>query len=127
MLQFARHLKMLFLFAGMLLSLKPIIGFGIIGHVKDPAELNYNYNLLQKLFSKRKQDYLDEDLVEILAIQRGLKDAPLSFVWELCGFIFGVITPVLIFSKAAQRYLLELFLQLIPKGEIYLSTGKLTI
>lgn len=124
-MKFARHLKILFLFAGILLSVKPMIGFGIVYHAKEQAELNYN--LLQHLFSRRKQDYLDEDMVEILAVQRGLKDADLTFIWTLCGMIFGIIAPSLAFAKATQHHLRELFLSLLPQREIYLSTGKLTI
>lgn len=125
-MNFARHLKILFLFAGMILSVKPIIGFGVIGHAKEIAELNYN--LLQHLFSKRKQDYLDDDLCHVMAIQQRLKDADLSFIWKLCGILFfGIITSILVFSKTTQRFLREIFLNLIPQRDIYLSTGKLTI
>lgn len=122
----AKYLKILFLLAGMILSVKPIIGFGIIGHAKEEAA-QLNYMLLQKLFSKRKQDYLDDDLVEIVAIQRRLSDADLDFVWQLCNFILGIIAPILVFAKATQRFLRELFLLRDPHREIYLSTGKLTI
>lgn len=124
-MKYAKYLKILFLFAGMILSVKPIIGFGIVGHAKEDAQVNYL--LLQKLFSKRKQDYLDDDLVQVIAVQQNLSDIDLTFIWKLCNSIFGLVAPLLIFIKASQQYMRELFLQLIPERELYLSTGKLTI
>lgn len=124
-MKYAKYLKILFLFAGMILSAKPILGFGIVQHAKTDGGLNIE--LLQKLFSKRKQDYLDDDLAQVVAIQRGLTDPDLTFIWSICRFFLGVITPLLVFSKATQRYLRELDLQLQPERAIYLSTGKLTI
>ncbi|MBB6498318.1 hypothetical protein [Pedobacter cryoconitis] len=124
-MKYAKYLKILFLFAGMILSAKPILGFGIVQHAKTDGGLNIE--LLQKLFSKRKQDYLDDDLAQVVAIQQGLTDSDLTFIWSICRFFLGVITPLLVFSKATQRYLRELDLQLQPERAIYLSTGKLTI
>ncbi|MBB5637567.1 hypothetical protein HDF26_000422 [Pedobacter cryoconitis] len=124
-MKYAKYLKILFLFAGMILSAKPILGFGIVQHAK--ADSGLNIELLQKLFSKRKQDYLDEDLTEVLAIQRGLTDPELTFIWKICRFFIGLVIPLLIFSKATQRYLRDMSLQLIPERAIYLSIGKLTI
>lgn len=121
----AKYLKILFLFAGMILSAKPMLGFGIVQHAK--ADSGLNIELLQKLFSKRKQDYLDEDLVEIIAIQRELTDPEVTFIWSVCRFFTGMLIPLLIFSKATQHYLRELYLQLLPEKRIYLSTGKLII
>jgi len=124
-MKYAKYLKILFLFAGMILSAKPILGFGIVQHAKTDGILNIE--LLQKLFSKRKQDYLDDDLAQVVAIQRGLTDPDLTFIWSICRFFLGAVTPLLVFGKATQRYLRELDLQLQPERAIYLSTGKLTI
>ena len=124
-MKYAKYLKILFLFAGMILSVKPIIGFGIVGHAKEDAQVNYL--LLQKLFSKRKQDYLDDDLVQVIAVQQNLSDIDLTFIWKLCNSIFGLVAPLLTFIKTSQQYMRELFLQLIPERELYLSAGKLTI
>ncbi len=124
-MKYAKYLKILFLFAGMILSAKPLLGFGIVQHAKTEGGLNIE--LLQKLFSKRKQDYLDDDLVQIIAIQQGLTDSDLTFIWKICRFFAGMIIPLLAFGKATQRYLRDLYLQLDPERAIYLSTGKLTI
>lgn len=124
-MKYAKYLKILFLLAGMILSVKPLIGFGIVGHAKEQAPMNYL--LLQKLFSKRKQDYLDDDLVQVIAIQQNIADAELTFVWKLCNFIFGLVAPLLTYIEVSQQYMRELFLQLNPERELYLSTGKLTI
>ncbi|QNK63357.1 hypothetical protein H7F33_02235 [Pedobacter sp. PAMC26386] len=124
-MKYAKYLKILFLFAGMILSAKPILGFGIVQHAKTDGGLNIE--LLQKLFSKRKQDYLDDDLTQILAIQQGLTDSDLTFIWKICRFFIGMIIPLLAFGKATQRYLRELSLRLYPERAIYLSIGKLTI
>ncbi|MGY0037573.1 hypothetical protein [Pedobacter sp. NJ-S-72] len=124
-MKYAKYLKILFLFAGMILSAKPILGFGIVQHAK--AESGLNIELLQKLFSKRKQDYLDEDLTQLVAVQQGLTDSDLTFIWKICRFFIGMIIPLLVFAKATQRYLRELSLRLHPERAIYLSIGKLTI
>ncbi|KIO74751.1 hypothetical protein TH53_24620 [Pedobacter lusitanus] len=124
-MKYAKYLKILFLFAGMILSAKPILGFGIVQHAKSDSGLNIE--LLQKLFSKRKQDYLDEDLTELIAIQQELTDSDLTFVWTISRFFVNIIIPLLVFSKATQHYLRELSLRLRPERAIYLSIGKLTI
>jgi hypothetical protein len=120
-------IKILFLIAGLMLSIKPIVGFGIIHHAHaNDAEVNTW--LLQKLFSKRKQDYLEDDLSQVIAIQQRLSDGGLQLLGKFCylliGRIFAPISSLHIFSKS---YLTQLSLRILPEKDIYLPLGKLTI
>ena len=120
-------IKILFLIAGIMLSIKPILGFGLIHHAKaNDAEVNTW--LLQKLFSKRKQDYLEDDLAQVIAIQQKLSDGGLDLISKFCylliGRLFAPISSLHFFSKS---YLLQLSLKILPERDIYLPLGKLTI
>jgi hypothetical protein len=121
-------LKILFLIAGLMLSIKPLVGFGIVHHAKSSEEGEVNIWLLQKLFSKRKQDYLEDDLGQIIAIQQKLAEPELGFISRFFYFLFGQITaPIALCHSWSSRFLSELALRILPDREIYLFFGKLTI
>ena len=120
-------IKILFLIAGVMLSIKPIIGFGIIHHAKaNDAEINTW--LLQKLFSKRKQDYLEDDLAQVIAIQQRLSDGGLDLISKFCYLLierlFAPISSLHLFSNS---FLTQLSLRVLPERDIYLPLGKLSI
>lgn len=95
-------IKILFLIAGLMLSIKPIVGFGIIHHA-NANDAEVNTWLLQKLFSKRKQDYLDDDLTQVIAIQQRLSDGSVELISRFCylliGRIFAALSSLHSFSK----------------------------
>jgi hypothetical protein len=120
-------IKILFLIAGLMLSIKPILGFGIIHHA-NANDAEVNVWLLQKLFSKRKQDYLEDDLAQVIAIQQRLSEGGLELISKFCyllmGRLFAPISSLHLFSKS---YLTQLSLRILPARDIYLPLGKLTI
>jgi hypothetical protein len=120
-------IKILFLIAGVMLSIKPVVGFGIIHHAKlNDAEVNTW--LLQKLFSKRKQDYLEDDLAQIIAIQQRLSDGGLDLISKFCYILIErLFAPISSLHLFNNRFLTQLSSRLLPERDLYLPLGKLTI
>jgi hypothetical protein len=120
-------IKILFLIAGLMLSIKPLVGFGLIHHANE-NDAQVNTWLLQKLFSKRKQDYLEDDLSQVIAIQQRLSDGGVELMSRFCYLLitrlFAPISLLHIFSKS---YLAQLSLRILPERDIYIPLGKLTI
>lgn len=122
-----RLIKILFLIAGLLLSIKPILGFSLINHANG-NDTEVNTMLLQKLFSKRKQDYLEDDLAQVIAIQERLGDGALELIYRICFLIaLGLSAPISSLHNFSKSYLNQLSLKVLPERDIYLSIGKLTI
>jgi hypothetical protein len=120
-------IKILFLIAGLMLSIKPIVCFGIIHHANsNNAEVNTW--LLQKLFSKRKQDYLEDDLAQVIAIQQRLNDGGVELISRVCYLLISwLFAPISFLHNFSKSYLTQLSLRILPKRDIYLPIGKLTI
>jgi len=120
-------IKILFLIAGLMLSIKPILGFGIIHHA-NANDTEVNTWLLQKLFSKRKQDYLEDDLAQVIAIQQRLSDGGLDLISQFCYLlIWRLFAPLSSLHNFSKSYLTQLSLRILPERDIYLPFGKLTI
>lgn len=120
-------IKILFLIAGLMLSIKPIVGFGIIQHANS-SDAEVNTWLLHKLFSKRKQDYLEDDLTQVIAIQQRLADVDFTLFSQFCYLMIGrLFASIDSLHHLSNRYLSELYLRILPERDIYLSIGKLTI
>ncbi|WP_142528624.1 hypothetical protein [Pedobacter westerhofensis] len=120
-------IKILFLIAGLMLSIKPLVGFGLI-HNANTNDGEVNIWLLQKLFSKRKQDYLEDDLAQVIAIQQRLSDGGFDLISKFCYLLierlFAPISSLHLFSNS---FLTQLSLRVLPERDIYLPLGKLTI
>jgi hypothetical protein len=120
-------IKILFLIAGLMLSIKPIVGFSIIHHA-NANDAEVNTWLLQKLFSKRKQDYLDDDLTQVIAIQQRLSDGGVELISRFCYLLIGrLFAPLSSLHSYSKSYLTQLSLRILPERDIYLPLGKLTI
>lgn len=115
-----------FLFlAVFMLAAKPFIGFDAIKQIsrsKVPA------GVVVKAFTKRKQEYVENSVYDISAIQKQLAD-PLLALTVLFSVLLNTLFPS-IFRKARQvtaGFLLDIHLGLFPPLHRYLFSGQLII
>ena len=126
-MKYSKLIKILFLIAGLMLSIKPILGFSIIHHANE-NDTEVSSWLLQKLFSKRKHDYLEDDLSQVIAIQQKLRNIDLGLISKFCyHFALSLIACIETLHSVSSRYLAQLSLRIIPERNIYLPLGMLTI
>jgi hypothetical protein len=123
----SKLIKILFLIAGLMLSIKPILGFGIIHHAQaNDAEVNIW--LLQKLFSKRKHDYLEDDQAQLIVYQQRLRDIGPDLLSKFCYLLNKLLfAPLSTLHTLSKIYLVQLSARIHPERDIYLPLGKLTI
>ncbi|WP_316836124.1 hypothetical protein [Pedobacter nutrimenti] len=122
----SKYIKILFILAGILLSVKPIIGFSISDHIR-AADENGIF-LMQKLFNKRKQEYAEEMCTEATDAVFRLPDLPeylFTTIWSLLSFLFPL--KGLAESGTTQRAIRHLMSSLLPNREVYISYRKLII
>lgn len=122
----SRYIKILFILAGILLSVKPIIGFSISDHIR-AADENGIF-LMQKLFNKRKQEYAEEVCTETTDTVFRLPDLPeylFTTIWSLLSFLFPL--KGLAECGTTQRAIRHLMSSLLPNREVYISYRKLII
>jgi hypothetical protein len=122
----SKYIKILFILAGILLSVKPMIGFSISERIR-AADENGIF-LMQKLFNKRKQEYAEEICIESTDTVFRLPDLPeylFTTIWSLLSFLFplkGIAE-----SGTTQRAIRHLMSSLLPNREVYISYRKLII
>lgn len=121
-----RYIKFLFILGGILLSAKPMIGFGVSERIH-AADENGVF-LMQKLFNKRKQEYAEEICTEATDASLRLPDLPAHLfktIWSLLVFLFPLRS--LLTTGITQRGIRNLISGLLPDREVYISCRKLII
>jgi H+/Cl- antiporter ClcA len=117
--------KVFFFLAAFLLVGKTFLGFGLFNRTQSHEEVN-TY-LLQKLFSKRKQEYLEEDLAEAIAIQQQLANPFTRLILTFSAFL-AILS---LFSKSFFRLtgtaIDQISCILSNKEDTYLHTRQLII
>lgn len=116
--------RILFFIAAILFVGKSFLGFNIFDRNRQHQEINVF--LLQKLFSKRKQEYLEEDLIEVIAIQQQLS-GPGRVVLTFTGFLALLFALSKCFLKLSNTVLEQISCILRHKEDTYLNTRQLII
>lgn len=120
-----KTLKFIFFFAAILFVSKPILGYTLLNHYS-PTEKSETL-LFAKLFSKRKDDLIGDDMSECLASQQRISLLSPTPVITLLGFLtllFSTFRVKLNFQLAD----LKQSIYLLPGGECtYLRIMKFNI
>lgn len=116
--------KLLLVLAAMFFIVKPFLGFSVL---TQNIESRHADNILVKVFSKRKPEFLDDAQEKKTALVQQLGQPPLKLLFSIRKLINLLFPLVLVTFSFTNRFLQQLFLKLLPDKQTYLLTGKLTI
>jgi len=116
--------KIYFCFAVLFLVAKPFLGFGLFSRLHPPTE----DSIFVKAFTKRKQEYTEDSIYDIIAIQKKLAD-PVKQLLLHFSILLRFLFPALFNARinVSNSFLRVLHLRLAPIRHTYLLNGKLII
>ncbi|MDB5117270.1 MAG: hypothetical protein JWQ79_2762 [Mucilaginibacter sp.] len=117
--------KIILFFAVLTFVSKPFVGFGITNHFPSG---NQTTNILLKAFTKRKQEFVEGSVFNILNIQKNLANPP-SGLFLLFSSLLSILFPALLCNsgKITNGILADIHCGLFPPRHRYLLSGKLII
>ncbi|MNK28854.1 hypothetical protein D3C87_472390 [compost metagenome] len=114
-----RILKILFYFSAILFIGKPFLGFSLLDRNQEQEVTNL---LVGKLFSKRKHDYIEEDLSESAALYQRLSRPPVEPILTFLGYLALLFSALVVKVRLTTAMLLGIQVRLPGRGDTYLHT-----
>lgn len=123
-MQFVKKAKLYFFFAVLLFVAKPFLGFSIFNRAHPPTA----GSIFVKVFTKRKQEFIEDGDFDISAIQDKLA-APIRQLFLRFSYFLNILFPVVFgFSASPTSSFLEgITLKLAVCRQTYLVNGQLII
>jgi len=121
-----RRLKfnILLLFALISIIVKSFVGFGVYAHIRRCNKPT----ILVKVFSKRKQEFVDDSDYDIVAVQKRLHDPTIPSLVLFSFLLTGLLSALKFFEQTVTTGVLATIrLNLSPQPRRYLVTRKFII
>jgi len=121
-------IKYLLVIAMFMFVAKPFVGFSLRYQHYFKAVHHHSPNILVKSFTKRKQEYTDENETNIAKVQQRLANPALPSVLLFAIALSLFLPAVLRLVKTVTHSILAaIYYSLAPPQQLYLLGGKLTI
>jgi len=117
-------IHLLLALAAIAFAAKPFFGFAML---EAHAYRKVKNNIIVKIFSKRKPDYLQESLEQQEALSNLLSNPGGHLFLNFFALLAILLPPLLYLPKITHKFLDDITPQLLPRQPLYLVTGKLTI
>lgn len=114
-----RTLKIIFYFSAILFIGKPFLGFSLLDRNQNEVVTTL---LLGKLFSKRKHDYIEDDLLESAAVQQMLSRPPIESILTFFGFLALLFSALVDKVRLTTAMLQGIQVRLPGRDDTYLHT-----
>ncbi|MGN6640124.1 MAG: hypothetical protein ACTHJ8_14540 [Mucilaginibacter sp.] len=109
----------------MLFVAKPFFGFSAFNQQTKPR---ISHTILVKSFTKRKPESLQDADASAEAVSQKVAN-PLLVVLSAISLLISITLPLIfgVFTKITGKIIADIHFRILPPGQAYLLTGKLTI